>query len=691
METPADVDISDIRNIGIVAHIDAGKTTTTERILYYTGREHRMGSVDDGTTVTDYLEEEKRRGITITAAATSCFWQNKLICIIDTPGHVDFTAEVERSLRVLDGAVVIFDSVEGVEAQSETVWRQADRYHVPRIALANKLDRVGASFDRVLDSMRKRLHANPLPLQMPWGVESGFKGMIDLIRLKALLFHDEDLGSRIEEVEIPPELAEEAFMRRDELIERVAELDEVILEKFIEGTEPTGEELVSAIRRITVASLAVPLLCGSSLRNKGVQPLLDAIVAYLPSPLDVPPVEGINPKTEQLEMRRPDPEEPFSALAFKIITHPTGDLTFIRMYSGELEKGNRVFNPRIGKFERVAQVYRMHADRREAVDKVRAGDIVAVTGFKMTATGDTICNEAKKIMLEKMAFPETLVSMAVEPETNAERQRLEFSLSTISREDPTFKHGYDNETGQLVVSGMGELHLEIIASRLVNEFKVKMRTGEPRVSYRESVTASGEAWGEFAQLVGGKPQFGKLRVRVVPNPGELSPVFACEVRDANLTRELLAAISDGLLASARSGVLVSYPSINVRVVLTGFEYRDNEGTVAAYMAAADAAYRAAFNSASPVIMEPLMHLEVTTPEDYLGNVINDLNRRRATISDMHEGYAGARIVKGTVPLSEMFGYATVVRSLSQGRATYTLEASTYQQVTDETARRILLI
>ncbi len=691
MSSPADADLSDIRNIGIVAHIDAGKTTTTERILYYTGREHRMGSVDEGTTVTDYLEEERRRGITITAAATSCFWRDKMISIIDTPGHVDFTAEVERSLRVLDGAVVIFDSVEGVEAQSETVWRQADKYKVPRIAFANKLDRIGASFDRVLDSMKERLHVTPLPIQMPWGIEHDFKGVIDLLRMNALTFVAEELGSRIEIERIPEDLFEEAAIRRDELIEKIAELDELILEKYIEGTEPTIEELIAALRRITVAFKAVPVLCGSSLRNKGIQPLLDAIVDFLPSPLDVPPVFGVNPKTEKEELRRPDPDEPLAALAFKIISNPTGDLTFIRVYSGTLEKGMRVYNPRLDKYERVAQVYRMHADTRQPVDCVRAGDIVAVTGFKVTATGDTICGESGKIMLEKMAFPETLVSMAIEPETNTERQRLELALSTIAHEDPTFKHGYDNETGQLIISGMGELHLEIVANRLIGEFKVKMRTGEPRVSYRETVTRNAEAWGEFAQLVAGRPQYARVRVRIEPNPNELAPRFANEVRDMRLSREFLATISESALSSASAGVLASYPSINVRIVLTGFEFREQESVAPAYAAATNAAYKEAFSAASPVLLEPLMQLEVTTPEDYLGAIINDLNRRRVTIGEIHDGYAGSKIVRGTVPLSEMFGYATVVRSLSQGRATYTLEASSYQPVPDEMAKKILLI
>ncbi len=691
MQPPSDVEISDIRNIGIIAHIDAGKTTTTERILYYTGKEHRMGSVDEGTTVTDYLEEERRRGITITAAATSCFWRGKMINIIDTPGHVDFTAEVERALRVLDGAVVIFDAVEGVEAQSETVWRQADRYRVPRIAFANKMDRVGASFERTVESMRERLGVLPLPVQMPWGAESSFKGVFDLVRRRALLFPEEELGARVEEVEIPDEYRDEVELRREELVERLADLDDVILEKFLEGEDPEPDELLAALRRVTVAFKGVPLFVGSALRNKGVQPLLDGIVDLLPSPLDVPPVRGINPKTGKEEERRPDPSEPLAALAFKIIFHPTGDLTFLRVYSGTLKQGMRLFNPRTGKFERVSQIYRMHADRREAMKQVCAGDIVAVTGFKLTATGDTVCNEAKKIILEKMHFPQTLVSMAVEPETNAERERLELALATIAREDPTFRYAYDEETGQLIVSGMGELHLEIIANRLVNEFKVRMRTGEPRVSYRESIRKPAEEWGEFAQLLGGKPHFGRVRLRLEPDRSRLEPVFSNEVRDQMLSRELLKAIEEGALSAAQSGVLAAYPSINLRITLTGFEYREGETTAPACMAAASAAYRAAFLAGEPVLLEPLMAFEITTPEEYLGAIINDLNRRRATIGEMLEGHASSRIIRGTVPLSEMFGYATAVRSLSQGRASYVLEAHTYQEIPEDRAKKILLV
>ncbi|GAB4149945.1 MAG: elongation factor G [Planctomycetota bacterium] len=691
MEHTPEVDLGDIRNIGIVAHIDAGKTTTTERILYYTGREHRLGSVDEGTTVTDYLEEEKKRGITITAAAISCFWREKMINIIDTPGHVDFTAEVERSLRVLDGAVVVFDAVEGVEAQSETVWRQANRYKVPRIAFANKMDRVGASFDRVLDTMRSRLNANPLPVQIPIGVESEFKGVIDLIKKRAYVFPEEELGSRVEEIIVPVGLRDELELRRDELIERVAELDEVILEKYLSGIELSPEELMAAIRRITLSFEAVPVLCGSSLRNKGVQPLLDAIVEYLPSPLDVPPVVGLNPKTGAEEIRHADSKGPLAALAFKIISNPTGDLTFLRIYSGFVEQGMRLFNPRLAKFERVSQVYRMSAIHREPVERARAGDIVAVTGLKITGTGDTLCSESHKILLEKMVFPETLISMAVEPESNSEREKLELSLATISREDPTFKFGYDNETGQLVVSGMGELHLEIVTNRLLNEFKVRMRTGEPRVSYRESITKAAEGSGEFAQMLGGRPQYGKVGIRLEPDSGLLVPTVTIAVRHPNLNKEIEQAIIDGFNSAVASGVLAAYRSIYLKATITSFEYRELERTPAAYVAATSIAYRNAFEKGAPTLLEPLMSLEIHTPEEYLGGILNDLNRRRATITEMNEREDGVSCLRGQVPLSEMFGYATIFRALSQGRASYSLEPSSYTQVPEEVARRILLV
>ncbi|MDZ7814924.1 MAG: elongation factor G [Planctomycetota bacterium] len=691
MDAGSEIELSDIRNIGIVAHIDAGKTTTTERILYYTGREHRLGSVDEGTTVTDYLEEEKRRGITITAAATSCFWRDKVINIIDTPGHVDFTAEVERSLRVLDGAVVVFDSVEGVEAQSETVWRQADTYKVPRIAFANKLDRMGALFSRVTDSMVDKLGAEPIAIQFPLGSEADFYGLVDLVENRALVFPEEHLGSRVEQIDIPGEVSEEVRFAREEMIEKIAELDEKILEKFIEGIEPTAEELRAALRRITLSSAAVPVLCGSSLKNKGVQPLLDAIVDLLPSPVEMPPVDGVHPKTEKAIRRNADPDEPFSALVFKIISKPTGDLTFMRVYSGKASRGDKVYNPRLGKFERLAHIYRMHADRPETVEQVRAGDIIAMTGLKATGTGDTLCDGHARILLEELAFPETLISMAVEPETNAERDKLELALATVSREDPTFKYKYDDETGQLIVSGMGELHLEIIVSKLRSEFKVKMRVGEPRVSYRETVTTGAESRGEFEKLVAGRQQFGAVKLRIEPSEDHLVPVFENEIREPNLTREYLEAIRDGVMSAVQSGALAAYPSINLKVVLTGFEYREEESSPPAYVAAASVAYRRAFSEGSPVLLEPLMSLEVTTPEEYLGNIVNDLNKRRATITDMQEKAAGIRVVKGRVPLSEMFGYATIVRSMSQGRATYTLEPSTYQPVPEEMTKKLLLV
>ena len=691
MSDASDVDISNIRNIGIIAHIDAGKTTTTERILYYSGTEHRMGSVDDGTTVTDYLEEEKKRGITITAAAISCSWLGKLINIIDTPGHVDFTAEVERSLRVLDGAVVVFDAVEGVEAQSETVWRQADKYHVPRIAFANKMDRMGASFDRVLDSMIERLGAAPLPIQMPIGAESGFSGVIDLVGNRALVFPEEDLGSRVEEIPIPIDLIEEVEMAREDLIERLAELDEEIIEKFIEGIELTEDEIYASLRRVTISLAAVPVLCGSSLKNKGVQPLLDVIVKLLPSPVDVPPITGIDIKTGTEVQRLASEKEPFAALAFKIISNPTGDLTFIRVYSGSAAQGARVFNPRIGKFERLSQLYRMHAIRREIVKVVRAGDIVATTGLRVTGTGDTICSEAKKISLEKMAFPDTLISMAVEPETNAEKEKLEFSLSVISREDPTFKFEYDDETGQLVISGMGELHLEVIAHRLSSEFKVKMRVGEPRVSYRETISTPSVGVGVFEKILGGKPQYAKVVLRLEPNPSNLLPVYSVEANTKALPKDIRLAIQEGAMSAAQSGALSSYPSINLNIVLESFEVREFESTPASFAAAASYAFQDAFLQGNPKLLEPQMSLEVTTPEEYLGSIVNDLNRRRATITDMRERSASIRLINGRVPLSEMFGYATICRSISQGRATYSLEPFSYQPVPDEVAKKIFMV
>ncbi|MFA4986479.1 MAG: EF-Tu/IF-2/RF-3 family GTPase [Candidatus Brocadiia bacterium] len=523
------------------------------------------------------------------------------------------------------------------------------------------------------------------------GIESSFVGMIDVIGRRAFFFDEDELGAKVSSREVPEEFRDEVEIRRAELVEKVAEFDEVILEKYIDGTEPSEEELIQATRRVTLAFQAVPVLCGSSLRNKGVQPLLDKIVELLPSPLDVPPVKGVDPKTGREETRETDPSEPTAALAFKIIALPTGDLTFLRVYSGSVKPGARLFNPRLTKFERISQVYRMAADQRKAMAECRSGDICAVTGLKLTSTGDTLCNEARKILLEKMAFPETLVSVAIEPETNAERERLEVSLGTISREDPTFKYGYDNETGQLLISGMGELHLEIITHRLIGEYKVRLRSGEPRVSYRETVTEAAQNEGVFESIVGGKPMYGKVLLMVEPNPGVLAPTFDFRFSDPRLTEDLRKAITEGALGAAASGVLASYPSIYLKVHLVGAEFRETETTPAAFAAAASAAYKNTFEAAHPALLEPLMSFEVSTPEDYLGAVINDFGRRRATISHVGSRGTNTQVVKGTVPLSEMFGYATAVRSLSQGRAVYTLEPSTYQRVPEEVAKKILLV
>jgi elongation factor G len=672
-----------------MAHIDAGKTTTTERILYYTGITYKLGEVHEGSAEMDWMDQEKERGITITSAATTCFWNNNRINIIDTPGHVDFTVEVERSLRVLDGAVAVFCSVGGVEPQSETVWRQADKYKVPRIVFVNKMDRVGADFYNVLKMMRERLGVKPVAIQLPFGKEDGFKGVIDLVRMKAVLYKDETLGAEYHEEEIPEEMLDEAESYREQLLEAIAEEDEAVLEKYLSGESLSEQEIKVGIRKAALKLDFFPVLCGSAFKNKGVQLLLDAVVDYLPSPLDVPPIKGIHPKTNKEEVRKADDNEPFAALAFKIMSDPyVGQLTFFRVYSGVLTSGSYVYNSTKGYKERIGRVLKMHANKREDITEVYAGDIAAAVGLKKTSTGETLCVEAKPIVLESMDFPEPVISVAIEPKTKVDQQKLAEALMRLSAEDPTFKVSIDDDTGQTIISGMGELHLEVLVERMLREFNVQASVGKPQVAYRETVRKKVKAEAKFVRQTGGRGQYGHVWLEVEPQPQGKGFEFESKIVGGVIPREYIAAVRKGVEEATQSGVLAGYPVMDVKATVFDGSYHEVDSSEVAFKIAASMAFKEAQKKAQPVLLEPTMRVEVLVPEEYMGDVIGDLNSRRGRIENM-EKRSGVQVITALVPLAEMFGYATDVRSISQGRANYTMQFSHYEEVPSQISEGIV--
>ncbi len=675
------------RNIGIMAHIDAGKTTTTERILYYTGVEHQMGEVHDGAATMDWMVEERERGITITSAATTCHWRDWEINIIDTPGHVDFTAEVERSLRVLDGAIAVFCGVAGVQAQSETVWRQADRYHIPRLSFVNKLDRVGADFHGAVDSIRTRLGATPLLLQIPLGLAADHRGQIDLVRMKAIVYESETLGAKYHFADIPDGLAAEAKHRREEMIELLAEHSDSVAEKYVHDHDVTEADLIAGIRKATLGAALTPVFCGSALRNCGIQPLLDGICHFLPSPVDLPPTEGIHPKTEQPVRRKPSQKEPLAALAFKVATDRFGELVYTRVYAGTLKAGRRIHNATKDRVERAAKMWRMHANDRLPIGEATVGDIVALVGLKFTGTGDTLCEREHPIILEQMRFPNPVISQAIEPKTSADRVRLSETLAQLQKEDPTFRRRTDEDTGQTIISGMGELHLEVLVHRMQREFSLGANVGVPRVAYRETFRQPVEAEGKYIHQTGGRGQYGHVKIRVEPFSSLSGPVVVNEVKHGDIPAEYIPAIEEGIQSAASGGLLAGYPVINVKVTILGGSYHPEDSSDIAFAAAAGRAMVNAARDGQVALLEPIMRLEVIVPEAYLGDVLNDLNGRRANIVDM--GIMGQlRTIEAKAPLAELFGYSTVVRSLSQGRATHTMEPLEYALAPDDTAARI---
>jgi elongation factor G len=677
------------RNIGIMAHIDAGKTTTTERILFYTGTTHRIGEVDEGNTVMDWMEQERERGITITAAATTCFWKDHRINIIDTPGHVDFTIEVERSLRVLDGAVAVFDSVQGVEPQSETVWRQADKYHVPRIAFMNKMDRMGADFYESVKSMVDRLSAVPAVIQLPIGKESEFRGPIDLIEQKAIFFDDETKGAKFAIAEIPAEYQKQAAEYRAKLIETVAEHDDHLMEKYVAEQPISNEELKAAIRRATIAMTITPVLCGASFRNKGVQQLLDAVIEYLPAPTDIPAAKGIDVKTEAEVELRPDDQGPFAALAFKIATDPfVGQLTFFRVYSGTLSAGSYIYNSTKNSRERIGRLLKMHANKREEIKEVYAGEICAAVGLKGTTTGDTFCAEEKPLLLEVMRFPEPVISMAIEPKTKADQEKMGLALHKLGQEDPSLRLTTDEETAQTILSGMGELHLEIIVDRLLREFKVEANVGKPQVAYRETIQAKAEAEGKYIRQTGGRGQYGHVYLEVEPLEASKGFEFVNDIVGGAIPKEYIPAVEKGIREAMEDGVLAGYPMVDFRVTLTDGSYHDVDSSEMAFKIAGSMGFKEAARRASPTLLEPIMSLEVIVPEVYMGDVIGDLNSRRGKILGMRVR-AGAQVITADVPLKEMFGYATDLRSKTQGRGTFSMQFSRYEPVPKQIAEEII--
>lgn len=667
-------------NIGIMAHIDAGKTTTTERILYYTGVTYKIGEVHEGTAVMDWMVQEQERGITITSAATTCFWKDHRINIIDTPGHVDFTIEVERSLRVLDGAVAVFDSVAGVEPQSETVWRQANKYGVPRIAFMNKMDRVGADFFMSVNSMIDRLGANPVPIQIPIGSEEKFRGPIDLVRMKAIYFDDETLGAKYVEGDIPDEFMPQAREYREKLLEAISDVDENIMEKFLGGEEISEAEIRATLRKGTIELKLTPVLCGSAFKNKGVQLLLDAIIDYLPSPLDIPPVSGMNPEDGSEIIRKASDTEPFSAIAFKVMTDPfVGQLTFMRVYSGVLSAGSYVYNSTKDTKERVGRLLKMHANKREEIKEVAAGDIAAAVGLKSTLTGDTLCDEKNTIILEAMEFPEPVISVAIEPKTKADQEKLSQSLAKLAQEDPSFKVSFAEETGQTIISGMGELHLEIIVDRLLREFKVGANVGRPQVAYKETVRAASKAEGKFVRQSGGRGQYGHVYIELEPMESGKGFEFVNKVVGGTIPREYIPAVEKGIKEAMDTGVLAGYPVVDIKATLYDGSYHEVDSSEMAFKIAGSMAFKDAAKKAKPVLLEPVMSVEVVTPEEYMGDVIGDLNSRRGKIQTL-EKRGNAQVIRAEVPLAEMFGYATDLRSKTQGRAAYTMQFSHYDEV-----------
>ncbi len=688
---PADAKLLITRNIGIAAHIDAGKTTTTERILYYTGKVHKMGEVHEGTTVMDWMPQEQERGITIQSAATTCAWRDHRINIIDTPGHVDFTIEVERSLRVLDGAVAVFCAVSGVEPQSETVWRQANKYKVPRIAYVNKMDRTGADFFSVVSEIKEKLGASPLPIQIPYGKEDTFRGLVDLVTMKALVWKGEESGATFETLPIPDELREDAAMYREELISVVSELDDKIMEQYLAGSEIDPKLIRAAIRKGCVSMKFVPVICGTSFKNKGVQPLLDAIVDYLPSPIDKPDVEAHDPRDpDKVIIITPDPAKPFSALAFKIQNDPfMGTLTYFRVYSGTLKAGEQVLNPAKEKKERLTKMLLMHANKREEVAEVRVGDIAAAVGLRFTTTGDTLCNEGKPVLLEKIDFPEPVISIAIEPKTKADQEKLAEALKKLALEDPSFRVTANEETGQTLLSGMGELHLEILVDRMKREFKVEGNVGRPQVAYRESISKAAVGDGRFHRDMAGKGQFGECKIKFEPLPRGKGFEFVDGFRadPKAFPKPFVTAIEHGVREALLGGIVVGYPAVDVRATLQVGTFVEGESTEVAYKIAASLAWKDACSRAVPIILEPIMAAEITCPDDYMGSVIGDLNSRRGKISSMAPKH-GVQVIKAEVPLAEMFGYSTALRSSSQGRATYAMEFSNYHEVTPAIAHEI---
>ncbi|BCR04039.1 elongation factor G 2 [Desulfuromonas versatilis] len=683
------VSLQKTRNIGIMAHIDAGKTTTTERILFYTGISHKIGEVHDGAATMDWMAQEQERGITITSAATTCFWKDHRINIIDTPGHVDFTIEVERSLRVLDGSVAVFCSVGGVEPQSETVWRQADKYGVPRIAFINKMDRIGADFDRGVKMMRDRLGANPVPIQIPIGKEEYFRGVIDLVEMRAIVWDDESLGAKFEIIDVPADMADEAQAARDALIEEVCSHDEELMEKYLGGEEISVPELKAGIRKVTTSLAINPVLCGSAFKNKGVQNLLDAVVDYMPSPTDVPAIKGINPDTQEEISRPADDNGPFAALAFKIMTDPfVGQLTFFRVYSGVAESGSSVLNATKSKKERFGRLLKMHANKREEIKQVYSGDIAAAVGLKVTTTGDTLCDEKIVCLLESMEFPEPVIHIAVEPKTKGDQEKMGVALGKLLQEDPSLRCRTDEETGQTILSGMGELHLEIIIDRMKREFKVEANVGAPQVAYRETITKKVEVQGKFVRQSGGRGQYGDCWLRIEPLEPGSGFEYVDEIKGGVIPKEYIPAVGKGAEEAAENGVLAGFPMVDVRVACFDGSYHDVDSSEMAFKIAGSMGFKEGAAKAAPVLLEPMMAVEVVVPEEYMGDVMGDLNSRRGRIMGM-EGRGGAQVINAHVPLASMFGYATDLRSATQGRATYTMVFDHYEQVPKSIADEIV--
>jgi elongation factor G len=676
------------RNIGIMAHIDAGKTTTTERILFYTGVTHKLGEVHEGTTVMDWMEQERERGITITSAATTCFWRDHRINIIDTPGHVDFTIEVERSLRVLDGAVAVFDAVSGVEPQSETVWRQADKYKVPRICFINKMDRVGADFFMSVESIREKLGARPLPLQIPIGAEDRFRGMVDLVKMKGITFDDETMGAKYQEIDVPADLVEQAKEYRTALEEAVADVDDELMAKYLDGHPLSREEIARGIRKGVVEMKFFPVICGTAFKNKGVQQILDAVVDHLPSPLDVPAVRGVNAKGDEVVRKTAD-SEPFAALAFKIMNDPfVGNLTFFRVYSGRLESGSYVYNATKEKKERIGRILQMHANKREEIGEVCAGDIAAAVGLRSTTTGDTLCDDSAPVILERMEFPEPVISVAIEPRTKADSDKMGIALSRLQMEDPSFRVHTDEETGQTIIRGMGELHLEILVDRMFREFKVEANVGKPQVAYRETITRSVEAEGRYVRQTGGRGQYGHCWLRLHPQEPGRGFEFENAIVGGVIPKEFIGPIQKGIEEAMQGGVLAGYPMVDIKIEVFDGSYHDVDSSEMAFKIAGSLGFKEGASRAKPVLLEPIMEVEVVTPEEYMGDVIGDLNSRRGKIQAMN-ARTGVQVIEALVPLAEMFGYATDLRSKTQGRATYTMQFAYYAQVPGSIAETIV--